>query len=90
MCKENRGGPRAEFLAKIQTKALRVFLLAIYSHFYSFALRFFFQPSQPLKVSVKENGEYPLHYDFKKIYTETPSLSTLKIMPRNLNEIVRG
>ncbi len=66
MCKENRGGPEAEFLAKIQTKALRVFLLAIYSHFYSFALRFFFQPTQPLKVSVKENGEYPLSYDLKK------------------------
>jgi hypothetical protein len=66
MCKENRGGPEAEFLAKIQTKALRVFLLAIYSHFYSFALRFFFQLTQPLKVSVKENGEYPLPYDLKK------------------------
>jgi hypothetical protein len=30
----------AEFLDEIQTKVLRVFLLAIRSHLYSFALRF--------------------------------------------------
>ncbi len=30
----------AEFLEKIQKKVLRVFLLAIHSHLYSFALRF--------------------------------------------------
>jgi hypothetical protein len=30
----------AEFLDEIQTKVLRVFLLAIHSHLYSFALRF--------------------------------------------------
>ncbi len=34
--------PETEFLAKIQTKFLRVFLLAIHSHLYSFALRFLF------------------------------------------------
>ncbi len=32
----------AEFLDEIQTKVLRVFLLAIHSHLYSFALRFLF------------------------------------------------
>ncbi len=32
--------PEAEFLDEIKTKALRVFLLAIHSHLYSFALRF--------------------------------------------------
>jgi hypothetical protein len=32
----------AEFLDEIQTKVLRVFLLAIRSHLYSFALRFLF------------------------------------------------
>jgi hypothetical protein len=35
-------GSEVEFVDKIQTKALRVFLLAIYSHLYSFALRFLF------------------------------------------------
>jgi hypothetical protein len=34
--------PEAEFLDKIQTKVLRIFLLAIHSHLYSFALRFAF------------------------------------------------
>ncbi len=34
--------PEVEFLDEIQTKALRVFLLAIHSHLYSFALRFLF------------------------------------------------
>jgi hypothetical protein len=33
---------KAEFLHEIQTKVLRVFLLAIHSHLYSFALRFLF------------------------------------------------
>ncbi len=32
----------AEFLDEIQTKVLRVFLFAIHSHLYSFALRFLF------------------------------------------------
>ena len=32
----------AEFLDEIQTEVLRVFLLAIHSHLYSFALRFIF------------------------------------------------
>jgi hypothetical protein len=32
--------PEAEFLDEIQTKVLRVFLLAIHSHLYDVALRF--------------------------------------------------
>ncbi len=44
--------PEAEFLDEIQTKLLRVFLHAIHSHLYSFALRFyFFKLTQPLTVS---------------------------------------
>ncbi len=35
-------GSEAEFLDVIQTKDLLVFLLAIYSHLYSFAFRFIF------------------------------------------------
>jgi hypothetical protein len=35
-------GSEAEFLEEIQTKVFRVFLLAIHSHLYSFALRFIF------------------------------------------------
>ncbi len=34
----------AVFLDEIQTKVLRVFLLVIHSHLYSFALRFIFLP----------------------------------------------
>jgi hypothetical protein len=42
----------AEFLDEIQTKVLKVLLLAIHCHFYSFALRFiFFKLTQPLTVS---------------------------------------
>jgi hypothetical protein len=34
------GATKAEFLEEIQAKVLRVFLLAIHSHLFSFALRF--------------------------------------------------
>jgi hypothetical protein len=34
--------PDAEFLDKIQTKVLRVFLIVIHSYLYSFSLRFLF------------------------------------------------
>jgi hypothetical protein len=34
--------PEAEFLDEIQTKDLRVFLLALHSQLYSFALKFIF------------------------------------------------
>jgi hypothetical protein len=71
-------------LEEIQTNVLRVFLLAINSHLYSFALRFllyFFKLTQPLAVSrvqllysVKEKGgkpdikPYPLPYELRNPY----------------------
>ncbi len=47
---------------EIQAEVLKVFLLVIHSHLYSFALRFlfyFFKITQPLTVSVKEKGGKP-------------------------------
>jgi hypothetical protein len=43
--------PEAEFLDEIQTNVLRIFLLAIYSHLYSFALRFLFLQTQATSYS---------------------------------------
>ncbi len=65
----------AEFLDVIGTKVLRVLLLAIHSHFYSL----------PLWAKVVWNWIV-----MKILYTETSSLRTLKILPRNFNEIVRS
>jgi hypothetical protein len=53
---------------------------------------YFFKLTQPLTVSVKEKGgkpdrkPYPLSYGLGNPYLIS---GTLKIMPRNLNEIVR-
>jgi hypothetical protein len=72
-------------LDEIQTKFIRVFLLAIHSHLYSFALRsYFFKLTQPLTVSrvhllytVKEKGGksdrklYPLPYGLRTPYRLT-------------------
>jgi hypothetical protein len=62
-------GSEAEFLGEIQTKVLRVFLLAIHSHLYSFALRFLFLQTHAISYSfyssvtvlytVKEKGGKP-------------------------------
>jgi hypothetical protein len=55
--------PEAEFLDEIQTKLLRVFLHAIHSYLYSFALTFyFFKLTQPFtvfwsSVTVHRKGE---------------------------------
>jgi hypothetical protein len=53
----------AEFSDEIQTKVLRVFLLAIHSHAYSFALRFIFLQTHATSYSyctpVKEKGGKP-------------------------------
>ncbi len=81
----------------------RVFLLAIQSHLYSFALRFLLLQTHStsynlyivLVYTVKEKGGKPdrkLHPlpNGLKIHTETSSLRTLKIMTRNLKEIVRS
>jgi hypothetical protein len=71
--------PEAQFLDEIQTKVLRVFLLAIHSHLDSFALRFLFllKLTQPLTVAtaalllytVKGKGGKP---DRKLLYTHFP------------------
>jgi hypothetical protein len=46
------GNPEDEFLDEIQTKVLRVSLLAIHRHLYNSALRFpFFKLTQPLTIS---------------------------------------
>jgi hypothetical protein len=70
-------------LDEIQTKVLRVFLLVIHSHLYSFSWYFhFFKPTQPLTVFLKEKGgrpdrkPYPLPYGLRNPYRN------LKIMPR--------
>jgi hypothetical protein len=53
----------AEFLDEIQTKVLRVFLIAILSHLYSFSLRFILlqahATSYDLLYTAKENGGKP-------------------------------
>ncbi len=82
------------------TKVSRVFLLAIHSYLYSFALRFIFLQTQAtpysffrvqLLYTVKEKGgkpelkPYPLPYGLKN---PKRNLRTVEIMPRNLNKIV--
>jgi hypothetical protein len=44
--------PEAEFLDEIQTKVLRVFILAIHSHLYSFVLRFIFLQTYATPLTV--------------------------------------
>ncbi len=81
---------------EIQTKVLRVFLLAIHSHLYSFALDlYFFKLTQPLTGStvhllymVKEKGGKPDRKPYRlpmvlEIHTETSSLRTLRKPQRN-------
>jgi hypothetical protein len=82
----------AKFLDEIQTKDLRVFLLAIQSHLYSFALRFLFLQTHvtsysfcsALLYTVKEKGRKPDRkpQPLPRIHTETSSLRALKITPR--------
>jgi hypothetical protein len=74
----------AEFLDELQTKVFRVFLLAIHSHFYNFALRFIFLQTHATSYSFdssatfhfKEKGgkadrkPYPLPNGLRN-YTET-------------------
>ncbi len=62
-------GSEAKFLDEIQTKVLGVFLLAIHSHLYRFALRFLFLQTHAISYSfyisvtvlytVKEKGGKP-------------------------------
>jgi hypothetical protein len=85
---------------EIQTKVSRVFLLAIHSHLYSFALRLLVLQTHATSYSFyiallyrrKEENLIENHTPFpmvKEIHKETSSLRTLKIMPGSLKEIVR-
>ncbi len=79
---------------KIQTKILRVFLVAIHNHLYSFALRFLFLQTHAtvstlqLMCTVKVKGEKPDRKPYPLSYGLRNPCRNLKIMPRNLNEIV--
>jgi hypothetical protein len=86
-------------LDEIQTK-VGVFLLAIQSCLYSFALRFIFLQSLTVskvhlmytdndKGGKPDRKPYTLPYDLRNPYLNLKS-ETLKIMPRNLNEVVRS
>ncbi len=80
--------PEAEFSDEIQTKVLRVFLLDIHRHLYSFSLRFLsFKFTQFLTVSkvqllytVNEKGgkpdrkPYPLPYGLIKKSIQKPEV----------------
>ena len=74
----------AEFLDEILTKALRVFLLAIRSHLYSFALRFPFLQTHATSYTFYS---YPLPYGLRHPYRNLKSKNS-QIIKRNLNEIV--
>ncbi len=86
------GTAEAEFLVKIQTKVLRVFLLPIQSHLYIFALRFLFLETHATSYSfysalkctlenmIENHTPFPM---IEEIHTETSSL-------RNIKEIVRS
>ncbi len=87
-----------------KTKVLRVFLLTIQSHLFSFTLRFLFLQPQATSYSfysafmytVKEKGAKPdrkqqtLSYGLRNLHsTEASCLRILQILPRNLKEIAR-
>jgi hypothetical protein len=96
--------PEAKFLDEIQTKIFRVFLVAIQSHLYSFAFRFLFLQTHAtcysfysaLLFTIKEKGgepdrkPHPFLYGLRNPYRNLKSENSLKIMPRNLKEIVRS
>ncbi len=68
----------SEFSEEIQTKVLGVFLLAIHSHLHSFALRCIVRQTHTTSYSFYSS----VHFEGE--------WRTLKIMSRNLNEIVRS
>jgi hypothetical protein len=87
--------PEAEFLDEIQTKALRVFLLAIHSHLYSFALRFLFLQTHATSHSfycIRCKGErrkpgrkpYPLPSGLKNPYRNLKSVLSPRSGSKNL------
>jgi hypothetical protein len=68
-----RDRPEAEFLDEIQTKVLRVFLLAIQSHLYSFVLRFLFLQTHANSYSFYSTlyTLYGLRNTYRNIQSET-------------------
>ncbi len=89
----------AQFLDEVKKKVLRVFLLAIHWNLYSFALRFLQNHATSYSfyssVTVHRKGErrepdrkpYSLPYGLRNPSRNLKFERTLKIMPRNLNEI---
>jgi hypothetical protein len=76
-----RGGAKRDYETRLERHA-------IYSHLYSFALSFLFLYVH-CKGKGRESNRKPYPFPMvSEIHTETLSLRTLKIMPRNLNEIV--
>jgi len=86
--------PEAEFLDEIQTIVLRVFLLVIHSHLFSFALSFLFLQTLATSYSFckgerrkPDRKPYHLPYGLRIPYR---NLKSKKSMPGNLNLIVRS
>jgi hypothetical protein len=75
MCIVHRG----RILGRNPDHVLRVFLLAIHCHPYSFAFRFLFFQTHATSYSFYSYRTLPL---VKEIRTKSSSLRTLKIMPR--------
>jgi hypothetical protein len=72
--------PEAKFLDEIRTKVLRVFLLVIHSHLYSFALRFLFLQIHATSYSFckrerrkTDRKPYPLPYGLRNPYRNLKS-----------------
>jgi hypothetical protein len=72
--------PEADFLDEIQTKVLRVFLLAIHSNFYSFTLIFIFLLTHATSYSFckgkggkPDRKPFPLPYGLRNPYRNLQS-----------------
>jgi hypothetical protein len=91
-----QSSPEAEFLEEIQTKVLRVFLLAIHRPLNSFALRFLFLQTYVTSysfyssVTTKKGGKptITLSLWFKKSIQKPQVWERSRLYARNLNEIV--
>ncbi len=91
----------AEFLDEIQSKVLRIFLLAIQRHLHSFALRFIFLQTRATSYSfysvlvytVKEKGgkhdrkSHPLPYCFRKSIQLLKYENSLRLCPETSKKL---
>ncbi len=94
--------PEAEFLDVLHTKVLRVFLLAIRSHLFSFAWRFKFLQVHATSDSfcsvytVKEKGgnltgnHTPIPYDLRNPYRNLKSENSHDYTQKSQRKIVRS